>query len=116
MKNIKFACPCCGYKTLNELYNVEQGTGYAICQVCWWEDDGRDNHNADEGGSPNQDVENLIMARCNFLKFGISCPSRTDLMHKRHPKENFEKGRFFEIENNYIMEKGTFWKVKLANN
>ncbi len=93
MKNIKFACPCCGYKTLNELYNVEQGTGYAICQVCWWEDDGRDNHNADEGGS-----------------------SRTDLMHKRHPKENFEKGRFFEIENNYIMEKGTLWKVKLANN
>ncbi len=34
-------CPCCGCKTL-------QGRGnFQICQVCFWEDDGRDEHDAD---------------------------------------------------------------------
>jgi len=31
----KFACPCCGYKTLRE---KPSGT-YNICEVCFWEDD-----------------------------------------------------------------------------
>ena len=35
-----YQCPCCGYKTLNELYNPELGSGYDICAVCRWEDDG----------------------------------------------------------------------------
>lgn len=35
-----FGCPCCGYKTLSEPYNIEKGTGYAICPFCGWEDDG----------------------------------------------------------------------------
>lgn len=35
-----YQCPCCGYKTLNEIYNPELGTGYDICAVCRWEDDG----------------------------------------------------------------------------
>lgn len=32
-ENNKFACPCCGYLTLDE-----RG-GYDICPVCYWEDD-----------------------------------------------------------------------------
>lgn len=35
-----FACPCCGFQTLSEIYDVQQGTGYDICDYCYWEDDG----------------------------------------------------------------------------
>ncbi len=35
-----FLCPCCGFKTLTELYDVSEGTGYDICPYCKWEDDG----------------------------------------------------------------------------
>ena len=39
-------CPCCGYLTLDE-----RG-GYEICPVCYWEDDGQDDHDAaDHDGS-----------------------------------------------------------------
>ena len=33
---MKYTCPCCGYKTLDE---KPPGT-YAICSICYWEDDG----------------------------------------------------------------------------
>jgi hypothetical protein len=35
-----YQCPCCGRLTLSELYNVDKGTGYDICDYCNWEDDG----------------------------------------------------------------------------
>ncbi len=35
-----FPCPCCKYKTLTEIYSTKEGTGYDICAVCNWEDDG----------------------------------------------------------------------------
>lgn len=35
-----FACPCCGLRTLTEIYNPIEGTGYEICPYCNWEDDG----------------------------------------------------------------------------
>lgn len=35
-----FSCPCCGYQTLSEVYDVQKGTGYDICRYCQWEDDG----------------------------------------------------------------------------
>ena len=35
-----YKCPCCGYNTLNEVYNSDEGTGYDICPLCGWEDDG----------------------------------------------------------------------------
>ncbi|CAL2104427.1 protein of unknown function [Tenacibaculum sp. 190130A14a] len=36
------ACPCCGYKTL------ESRNEFDICKICWWEDDGQDNEQADD--------------------------------------------------------------------
>lgn len=33
-------CPCCGYKTLTERFDLKKGTGYDICPYCGWEDDG----------------------------------------------------------------------------
>lgn len=35
-----FPCPCCGLRTLTEIYNPSEGTGYEICPYCNWEDDG----------------------------------------------------------------------------
>ncbi len=35
-----FECPCCNHKTLSECYDVDEGTGYDICDYCNWEDDG----------------------------------------------------------------------------
>ncbi len=35
-----FPCPCCGLRTLTEIYNLNEGTGYDICPYCNWEDDG----------------------------------------------------------------------------
>ena len=35
-----YKCPCCGYNTLTETYNPDEGTGYDICPFCGWEDDG----------------------------------------------------------------------------
>lgn len=36
----QFVCPCCNFKTLSEVHNVQKGTGYDICRYCQWEDDG----------------------------------------------------------------------------
>jgi hypothetical protein len=47
-----YACPCCQAKTLSE-----RG-GYDICQICFWEDDGQDNHDADTvRGGPEWQTE-----------------------------------------------------------
>lgn len=35
-----FSCPCCSFKTLSEVYDIQKGTGYDICRYCQWEDDG----------------------------------------------------------------------------
>lgn len=35
-----YKCPCCGYNTLTEKFNPDEGTGYEICPFCGWEDDG----------------------------------------------------------------------------
>lgn len=35
-----FSCPCCGFQTLSEVYDTQEGTGYDICRYCQWEDDG----------------------------------------------------------------------------
>ncbi|MBS7426825.1 hypothetical protein KHP59_01710 [Virgibacillus sp. 19R1-5] len=32
---MKYTCPCCGYKTLNE----EPPGTFEICEICFWEDD-----------------------------------------------------------------------------
>lgn len=64
-----FACPCCGYLTLGE-----RG-GFEICDVCFWEDDGQDEHDADiVRGGPNGGLS-LSGARRNFDLVG-ACEER----------------------------------------
>ena len=65
-----FRCPCCGFLTLDE-----RG-GYDICPVCFWEDDGQDDHDADVvRGGPNGRLS-LTQARANFRQFG-ACEERS---------------------------------------
>ena len=45
---------------------------YEICSVCFWEDDGQDNHDADDvRGGPNRELS-LAQARENFRRIGAA--------------------------------------------
>jgi hypothetical protein len=45
---LKNTCPSCGFPTLDERIRNE------ICRICSWQDDGQDDHDADEVfGGPN---------------------------------------------------------------
>jgi len=64
-----YRCPCCHYKTLHSR------AGFEICPVCFWEDDGQDDHDADEvRGGPNQSLS-LNEARNAFRLYG-ACQTR----------------------------------------
>jgi hypothetical protein len=66
IRDLPLRCPCCGFKTLSE-----RG-GYEICDVCFWEDDGQDDDDADEVlGGPNGDLS-LTEGRANYRAFGAS--------------------------------------------
>ena len=72
-----YRCPCCGFRTLHGR------AGYEICGVCFWEDDGQDDHDADEvRGGPNSNLS-LTKARENYRAFGAS--DRRSLGHVRAP-------------------------------
>ncbi|MFF4835649.1 CPCC family cysteine-rich protein [Streptomyces sp. NPDC001315] len=65
-----YRCPCCGFITL-----AERGA-YEICHVCFWEDDGQDEHDAAEiRGGPNRGLS-LREARRNFQEIG-ACDERS---------------------------------------
>lgn len=73
-------CPCCHYRTLPERGH------YDICPVCFWEDDGQDDHDADEVfGGPNGDLS-LTQARLNFAAYGASDLDNRE--HVRPPNED----------------------------
>jgi hypothetical protein len=64
-----YACPCCRYITL-----TERG-GFEICPVCFWEDDGQDDPDAEVVlGGPNGRLS-LTQARQNFASIG-ACDER----------------------------------------
>jgi hypothetical protein len=70
----KLPCPCCGSKTITMRGTLEG------CPVCWWEDDGQDDVDADiVRGGPNGDLS-LTQARANYLACGASDPRFADLV------------------------------------
>ncbi|MFE3454553.1 CPCC family cysteine-rich protein [Nonomuraea sp. NPDC059194] len=80
-----YPCPCCGFLTL-----ATRG-GYEICPVCFWEDDGQDDHDANEvRGGPNYELS-LTQGRRNFAEFGAS--RRQDLPHVRPPRPDEHPNR-----------------------
>ncbi|WP_369265271.1 CPCC family cysteine-rich protein [Streptomyces sp. R35] len=84
-----YQCPCCGYLTLRE-----RG-GFEICDVCFWEDDGQDDHDADVvRGGPNGSLS-LNQARGNYCAFG-AC-DQGSRKHVREPRadERLDSGRTY---------------------
>ncbi|WP_218011201.1 CPCC family cysteine-rich protein [Herbidospora mongoliensis] len=72
------ACPCCGYLTLG------QRAMYEICSVCFWEDDGQDDHDADVIRHGPNGALSLTQARSNFADFGAN--RELDLPKVRNPR------------------------------
>ena len=92
IKRFPNACPCCGYATLDA-----RGE-YEICTICWWEDDGQDNADANVvRGGPNSNIS-LTRARINFLVAGIFQTSRTNLRAKQVSVESFVQQRQFRFD------------------
>ena len=63
-------CPCCDYVSL-----PDRGS-YAICPICFWEDDGLDLQRLDAHSGPNHIT--LREGRANFAKFG-ACDEKAKL-------------------------------------
>ena len=77
IRDLPLRCPCCGFKVLGKRGNFE------ICAVCFWEDDGQDDDDADEVlGGPNSDLS-LTVGRANYRAFGAS--RKQDLSYVRPP-------------------------------
>lgn len=75
------ACPCCRYRTL------EERSGYEICPVCFWEDDGQGDSDATTvRGGPNSNLS-LAQARENFKAFGASDPRSVRSVRAPYPFE-----------------------------
>jgi hypothetical protein len=74
-------CPCCGCHTLGE-----RG-GFEICPVCFWEDEGQDDHDADVvRGGPNGSLS-LAEARANYLRCGACEASMVGNVRPPRPEE-----------------------------
>lgn len=48
---MKYTCPCCGYKTLEE----EPPGTFDICSICFWEDDNVQFDDPDYEGGVNEE-------------------------------------------------------------
>ena len=60
----KCCCPCCGYPTLNSW------SGFEICLICWWEDDGTGDQKANFVAGGTNGSYSLMEARANFEDHG----------------------------------------------
>jgi hypothetical protein len=77
-----YPCPCCGFVTL-----PERG-GDVICEVCFWHDDGQDDHDADEvRGGPNYELS-LTAARANYQRLGAVEPRFLAYVRSPRPEEH----------------------------
>ena len=68
MNVVSVRCLCCGSRTLST------PGAFELCPVCWWQDDGQDESDADVvRGGPNGALS-LTVARANFVACGASDP------------------------------------------
>lgn len=79
----KFPCPCCRYLTLEQ----EPPGTFAICDICFWEDDYVQFHHPDSDVGANK--VSLNQARQNFEEFG-ACTEKM-LEYTRDPAEDEER-------------------------
>ncbi|MBV9948537.1 MAG: hypothetical protein JOZ69_16930 [Myxococcales bacterium] len=84
MTTPRFPCPCCGFKTLEE---PPPGT-FAICPVCYWEDDDIQFRDLDFAAGANR--VSLREARTNYARLGAITAEFVDRV--RPPRED-ERGQ-----------------------
>ena len=79
---MKLPCQCCGYLT------IEKRGSYAICRVCFWEDDGFWDDPDDERmrRGPNHGLT-LTEARAEFLAYGAVAEHVREYARKPLPEE-----------------------------
>ncbi len=87
LDDVFYHCPCCRFPTLKTRGSFE------ICEVCFWEDDGQDDHDVDRvRGGPNGHLS-LADARDNFNAYGACCktmigkvrmPTKKEMRYKHH--------------------------------
>ncbi len=81
MNTTRYACTCCGFLTLSE----EPPGTFAICPVCYWEDDDVQFNNPMYGAGAN--AVSLIEARKNFHQYGAVLAEYSDLVRAALPEE-----------------------------
>lgn len=107
-----FSCPCCWFPTLYKR-NV-----YDICCICWWEDDGQDEHNKhDVLGWPNwtlslYQAQKIIFSKINYKKILISFQewynienliNKIEVLNQVEEEGNLEKITILESEINSML-------------
>jgi hypothetical protein len=65
---VRFRCPCCGYKTL------EAPDALGLCPVCWWEDDGQEDEDAADVRLTVNGSLSLNEARTHYAHCGAAHP------------------------------------------
>lgn len=78
----RFPCPCCGFHTLD----TEPPGSYALCAVCFWEDDGVQFDDPDYAGGANH--VSLNEARAHFRRFGTCDPRFAPHVRPPRPDEH----------------------------
>lgn len=66
--NTLFRCPCCGYRTLEAPSVME------LCPVCWWEDDGQEDGDAEDIRLTVNGELSLLQARSHYAECGAAHP------------------------------------------
>jgi hypothetical protein len=74
-------CLCCGYQTLS------RPGSFALCPVCWWQDDGQDDADADVVRGTVNGRLSLTMARGNFIRYGAADPRFLSRVRRPSPAE-----------------------------
>ncbi|HEY2860989.1 MAG TPA: CPCC family cysteine-rich protein [Terracidiphilus sp.] len=64
----QFRCPCCGFRTLPAPESMQ------LCPVCWWEDDGQEDGDAEEVRLTVNGALSLCHARTHYQACGASHP------------------------------------------
>jgi len=80
MTSDRYACACCSHLTL-----FEPPGSFAICPVCYWEDDAQQLHDPSLAGGANR--ESLTEARKNFVAYGASSAQFRDDVRKPNADE-----------------------------
>lgn len=87
---MKYTCPCCWYKTLEE----EPPGTYEICNICFWEEDPVQFKEPDYEGGANE--VSLRQAQENFIVFG-ACEKRCIELVRKPTSEDVKDASWKQI-------------------